>query len=542
LVALMAARVLIVTLTLGAVVLIHMLSQRTEELGEPFGWFVMGLLAAVYVASIAYAVVLPRTNDLVRFGAVQLAGDITVITALVHVTGGAESGFASMYVLVVVAANAIGMQRRGALLALGGCAAAYLLISFVGYLGILPAVIGQPFLPWETSPHSALRAALLNLVAMGAAAILASSLAEQARRAGETAARDRAAALDLAALAEDIVRSLSSGLVTLDESGVIVTINAAATDIFGGGGGLLGKRLGEIVPMLGPLLEKAAHEPVRRSEVEYQRNGKTLYLGVSVSPLTDGRGEVTGRVVNFSDLTELRRTENELKQKDRLAAIGRLAAGVAHEIRNPLASISGSIELLKSGPPGSADNEKLMSIVLLEVDRLNQMIADLLAYARPRAPELQDVDLLGLLDETLRVFQQDRSQSNVTARISPEPGCVARVDPNQIRQVVWNLLRNAAEAMPQGGEIAVRLLQGNDGVGFEVGDSGQGIAAEDLERVFDPFFTTKDAGTGLGLATVHRIVEDHRGRVEVESSSGKGTRVRVWLPAAGQARVSSARP
>jgi signal transduction histidine kinase len=182
-----------------------------------------------------------------------------------------------------------------------------------------------------------------------------------------------------------------------------------------------------------------------------------------------------------------------------------------------------------------------MSIVLCEVDRLNQMIADLLAYARPRAPELQDVDLLGLLDETLRVFQQDRSQSDVTARLSPEPGCVARVDPNQIRQVVWNLLRNAAEAMPKGGEIVVRLLQGKDGVGFEIGDSGEGIAAEDLERVFDPFFTTKDAGTGLGLATVHRIVEDHRGRVEVESGAGKGTRVRVWLPVAGQARVSSAR-
>jgi two-component system sensor histidine kinase PilS (NtrC family) len=540
LVALMAARVLIVTLTLGAVVVIQTLSQRTAELGEPFGWFVMGLLAAVYVASILYAVRLPRTRDLVRFGAVQLIGDIGVITALVHVTGGAESGFASMYVLVVVAANAIGLSRRAAGFALGGCALAYLVVSLLGYLGALPAVMGQPFLPWETTPQAALRATLLNLVAMGAAAILASSLAEQARRAGETAARDRAAALDLAALAEDIVRSLSSGLVTLDERGVIVTLNGAASEILGGSE-LVGSELSTIAPALAPLLDRAAQEPVRRSEVEFQRNGLTLHLGVSVSPLTDGRGNVRGRVVNFSDLTELRRKEHELKQKERLAAIGRLAAGVAHEIRNPLAAISGSIELLKSSPPGGADNQKLMSIVICEVDRLNQMIADLLAYARPRPLDLQDVDLLGLLDETVRVFQQDRSQSNISVRLEPEPGCIARVDPNQIRQVAWNLLRNAAEAMPEGGNLAVRLFHDAGGVGFEVADSGRGITVEDMERVFDPFFTTKDSGTGLGLATVHRIVEDHKGRIEVDSAVGKGTRVRVWLPAAGEARVSSAR-
>jgi two-component system, NtrC family, sensor histidine kinase PilS len=529
LVALMAARVLIVTLTLGAVVAIHTLSQRTEELGEPFGWFVMGLLAAVYVASIAYALVLPRARNVVRFGAIQLVGDVLVITALVHVTGGAESGFASMYVLVVVAANAIGLARRKALLALAGSAVAYVLVAMLGHARLLPAVPGQPFVPWETTPQAALRAILLNLVAMGAAAILAASLAEQARRAGESAARNRATALDLAALAEDIVRSLSSGLITLDERGIIVTLNSAAADILGQPG-LLGQELTQLVPGLAPLLARAAHEPVRRSEVEYRRKDQTLHLGVSVSPLTDGQGRVRGRVVNFSDLTELRRKDIELKQKERLAAIGRLAAGVAHEIRNPLAAISGSIELLKSGPGPAADNEQLMSIVLREVDRLNQMITDLLAYARPRPLELQTVDLSGLLEETVRVFQQDRSQSGIAARIEPHAGCPALADPNQMRQVAWNLLRNAAEAMPQGGDVTVRLLSAPDAVGFEVTDCGHGIALEDLERVFDPFFTTKTSGTGLGLATVYRIVEDHKGRVEVESAPERGTRVRVWLP------------
>jgi two-component system sensor histidine kinase PilS (NtrC family) len=533
LVVLMAARVLLVTLTLGAVVLLHTLSQRTQELGEPFGWFLSGLIVAVYLASIAYFLLLPRVHDYRRFGALQLGGDIFIITALVHVTGGAESGFAPMYVLVVVAANAIGLSRRAAVMTLISCACAYVGVAFAGYEGLLPAIIGQPFVPWETTLQSATRAVLLNLVALGATALLASNLAEQARRAGEVAARDRATALDMKALAEDIVRSLSSGLLTLDDRGVIVTINGAALEVLGQRReALLGRRLADFAPDMTPFLDRAAHEPVRRTEAHYRRDGQIIHLGVSVSPLTDGKGRVRGRVVNFSDLTELKRKDVELKQKERLAAIGRLAAGVAHEIRNPLAAISGSIELLAAVPQADEDNQRLMKNVVHEVERLDIMINDLLAYSRPRPPELHRVDLLGLLDETLQVFGQDRSQAGVSVHLDPEPGVWAHVDPNQIRQVAWNLLRNGAEAMAEGGELRVRLLKAAHQVGFEVTDAGPGIAPEDVERVFDPFFTTKDRGTGLGLATVHRIVEDHGGRVELESELGQGTTVRVWFTAA----------
>src|SRR5262249_5961174 len=180
-VAVMAAGVVRVTLTLGTVVIIHLVSQRTAELSQPFGWFVSGLIVLVYLASIGYAIALPRMRDASRFAALQLAGDVAVITALVHVTGGAESGFASMYILVVVAATVMEFGRHGTLLAVLGCALAYLAVSIAGYLGALPAVIGQPFLPWETTPQSASRAVLLNLVALGATALLAGNLAEQAR-------------------------------------------------------------------------------------------------------------------------------------------------------------------------------------------------------------------------------------------------------------------------------------------------------------------------------------------------------------------------
>jgi len=533
LVALLAARILLVTLTLGAVVALHAASAHTEELTQPFGWFVSSLIALVYVLSIGYALMLRRVRDPVRFGAVQLVGDIAVVTALVHVTGGAESGFASMYILIAVAANVIGLPRWWARAAVIACAGAYLSVSIAGYLGLLPALIGQPFLPWETTPQSASRAVVINLVALGATALLAGNLAEQARRARERAAAARSAALDMAALAEDIVRSLSSGLLTLDQAGVIMSVNGAAAEILGlPGQALIGQPLVELAPEIAPWLERAAREPVRRSEVDVQRGDRLYHLGVTVSPLTDGTGRVRGRVVNFSDLTELKRKDLELKQKERLAAIGRLAAGVAHEIRNPLAAISGSIELLAGAQLVGEENQQLMQIVLREVDRLNRMIADLLTYARPRQPELQAIDLGGLLEETVRVFQQDRTQPGVAVRLEPPARALrALVDPGQIRQVAWNLMRNGAEAMPGGGEIEVRLLDGEGAAGFEVTDQGQGIARDDLDRVFDPFFTTKDTGTGLGLATVHRIVQDHGGRVEIASALGKGTRVRVWLPA-----------
>jgi two-component system sensor histidine kinase PilS (NtrC family) len=561
----MAARVLLVTLTLGATVAIHTFTQRVDDLSQPFGWFISGISVFVYLASIGYAILLPRVRDPKRFGALQLVGDIAVVTVLVHVTGGAESGFASIYLLVAVGAHAIGLPSRAALALTAASATAYVVVSTAGYFGLLPAVIGQPFLPWETTPQSAMRAGLINIIAIGATAFLSGNLADQARRAGERAEADRATALDIAALAEDIVRSLSSGLVTLDESGVIVSVNAAAATILGATADtLVGGMLVDRIPAIAPLIARAAHVPVRRSEITLPRDGALLYLGVSVSPLSDGRGRVRGRVINFSDLTELRRKDLELKQKERLAAIGRLAAGVAHEIRNPLAAISGSVELLSANPQVGEDSAQLMQIVLREVDRLNGMIGDLLTYARPRPPVLIESDLPELLAETVRVFAQDRGHASISVKTLPpldrlassrpgtqpprshaaadanRPAGRVMMDAGQMRQVVWNLLRNAADATPAGGEIAVALAEVDGSLGFEVVDSGAGIAPEDLDRVFDPFFTTKDTGTGLGLATVHRIIEDHHARIDITSEVGRGTRVRVLIPAAPRAKDTPA--
>src|SRR5262249_32106477 len=239
-----------------------------------------------------------------------------------------------------------------------------------------------------------------------------------------------------------------------------------------------------------------------------------------------------GRILNFLDLSELRRMEAQVKQAERLAVIGGVAAAVAHEIRDPLASISGAVELLRPAPPDT-QNPKLMDIVPREVDRLHGLVHELLDYARPRERLTMPVELVGVLDETVRVFAQDRTQAGVQVALELSPGAEsARVlaDPAQLRQVVWNLLRNAAEAMPEGGTVRVGLAREGRRAVLPLTDDGIGIGPEEMDHIFEPFFTTKRRGTGLGLPMVHRIITEHGGQVAVESKPGRGTTVRVRLP------------
>jgi two-component system sensor histidine kinase PilS (NtrC family) len=258
-------------------------------------------------------------------------------------------------------------------------------------------------------------------------------------------------------------------------------------------------------------------------------------LGISATPLSDHTGQIIGRVIHFQDLTELRRMQIQVERSERLASIGRLAAGIAHEIRNPLASISGSVETLRSLPGADADTRQLVDIAVREVDRLNGLITGLLDYARPRAEERQALDLTEITGEIAKAFEHERRENDVHVQVQAEPGVGLEGASGQIRQVIWNLLRNAAEAMPQGGTVSIKVRR-EDPTGrppytvLSVIDTGVGIAKEDLRQIFEPFFSRKPGGTGLGLATVARVVEDHRGHIEIASDPGQGTEFTLRFP------------
>jgi two-component system sensor histidine kinase PilS (NtrC family) len=263
---------------------------------------------------------------------------------------------------------------------------------------------------------------------------------------------------------------------------------------------------------------------------------------MTFSLLRDEREEVSGVICAFQDLTRIRMMEEQVRRSDRLAAVGELAAGVAHEIRNPLASMSGSIQLLAEELRLEGEGRELMDIVKREIGRLNAIITDFLQYANPRPPQLRATPVLDLVHETVAMLRQARGGD---WRIAVEPGVAGELravaDPQLIRQVFWNLSLNAVEAMPRGGDLAIAVERRGGEVTVAFADTGVGIPPAELQRIFTPFHSTKEGGTGLGLAVVFRIVEAHGGRVEVESEPGRGTTVRVALPAAaGGARPGGA--
>jgi two-component system sensor histidine kinase PilS (NtrC family) len=254
-------------------------------------------------------------------------------------------------------------------------------------------------------------------------------------------------------------------------------------------------------------------------------------VSFAVSPF---EAEGGGNVVVVQDLTELRRMEEEVRRADRLAALGKMSAGLAHEIRNPLASICGSIALLGKQPGLGEKERKLLTIVSREGERLEALVRDFLAFARPSQPQIQQVEATQLVEETLDVFRHDAAARELRVAAEIEPGVRVLADSGQLRQVLWNLLTNAADAAGRGGSVRARMRRAEGMAVLEVEDSGPGIAGDDLQRIFDPFFTTKESGTGLGLAIVHRIVEAHGGQLAVQSAPGR-TLFSVAIPLALEA-------
>jgi two-component system sensor histidine kinase PilS (NtrC family) len=532
---LMIFRVAMATLLLGTVVITALGNGGVDSLSGPFARFGFGMLFATYLASVGYGLAFRRVKNLIRFAYLQISGDLVLATLLIHATGGGQSPFFFLYFLDVVAV-ALLAQRRGAAVAAGASTVLMITVSVAGYLRLLPLVPGQSWLPWEVSRDDLVMRLALNGLALGAVGVLATHLARQTRQAGERLTRHERYAGDLATLHENTIRSMTSGLVTLDLEGRVTSINEAGSEILGvARARLLGEPLEVHLPQLALLLLEAGPQgTIRRAEITALRDdGAVRNLGISAAPLADHTGGVIGRVIHFQDLTELRRMQLEVERAERLASIGRLAAGIAHEIRNPLASISGSIEMLKTTPGADADSRQLMDIAVREVDRLNRLITDLLDYARPHKEERRRLDLGEHAGEIVRAFEQERRE-RITVAVDLPAGVIIEAAPGQLRQVLWNLIRNAADAMSTsgGGEIAVRLGADGPRATLAIRDQGPGIPRDRLDRLFEPFYSTKAGGTGLGLATVARIVADHGGTVDVASEPGQGATFTVRLPLA----------
>jgi two-component system sensor histidine kinase PilS (NtrC family) len=530
------ARLLVARLALAVIAFVLALALSRE--GQT-GAQVLGLWAALALAFLSTAVsaaLMSRVRRLAAFGALQLLADVAMVTALVHFSGSGVSAFGFLYLPIPVF-GAVLFDRPGAYGAALLASAAYA-AALRGTLGATPE--GAAFALW-----SAQTGALLVV------ALLASALTRELRVTGARLDASRARLFELRSLHERTVECLSSGLLTTDVERTITFFNPEAERITGRPAGeVVGRPLEEVLPGVAALANESGSAAGRmRSRVQVAGpGGETRHLGVAVSVLRGEDGRAAGYVTIFQDVTSVVQLEQELRRRERLAAVGELAASLAHEIRNPLAAISGSVELLSSGVPAPQDGTRLREIVLREIERLDGLIRDFLKYARPVPPKLGPVAMRPLLEDVVRMLSSALPE-RARLEVDGDPGAVALADATQLRQMIWNLVRNAVDALEGTGVVRIetsRVARTPQGAGADgrkptaegsgcveivVADTGRGIPPGELERIFDPFYTTKLDGTGLGLPTVYRIVEAHAGTLSVESQPGVGTRFRIWLPA-----------
>jgi two-component system sensor histidine kinase HydH len=347
---------------------------------------------------------------------------------------------------------------------------------------------------------------------------------------------------------ENVVESMADGLVSIDREGKIVTLNRQAAEILGSGRERLeGKTIVSVLGEgIGRILGSAEGQELvrdREMEIRKDKDGR-IPLSISVAPLRDEKGQEMGSVLLLKDLREIRDLQEKVHRSERLASLGRLAAGVAHEIRNPLSSIKGFAQYFVKRFSGQPEEQGYASIMVREVDRLNRVITDLLDFAGPKEPHREPHSLEAVAEQALKLLAPDLEARKVAVVKDYEPGLPAvSVDRDRISQVFINILLNALESMETGGEIRLSLRRCGPppAVEISVADMGAGIPEGDLEKVFEPFFSRKKKGTGLGLAIVHQIVESHRGDILVESQPGKGTTFRIRLPLEGSGNGPSRR-
>ena len=535
----MGLRVTFVTLMLA----LSLVFEATGTLAETF-YALIVLTYALTIPSAFLLRILKTSPALTAFFGTQVGIDFLLETVLVARTGGVESPFAVLYVITVAVASLI-PQRRVGLFAACTCIIVFGVVTNAQLYGLAPS--WAAYLP-RVNAAVTLQTFGVYALALLVVGLLSGTLADQLHQADQSLREKEQGLTRLQAFHENIVRSISSGVFTADAVGAITSFNPAAQEVTGYSvGQVLGRSWREIfnwhpgrssddTPVPGP-------SAMTRFEVECKgADGNRLVLGMTVSPLHE-QEEPHGLVGVFKDLTQIRDLEEEMRRKEWLANLGEMSAGMAHEIRNPLGALAGAMQMLRKDATADATDRRLMDIAIREATRLDAIITEFLQYARPPALDLAEHNINKILAETLDLVQHEaRDRKQITIATSLAGGSLlAQVDQNQMRQVFWNLATNAFDAMPDGGQLTITTgcrhvdAAGRKGDVVEIAfqDTGEGIAAENLDKIFLPFFTTKKQGSGLGLAAVHRIVDLHGGWIKVESHPPHGARFVVCLPRSG---------
>lgn len=493
------------------------------------------LILTVAGLTIVYCVARLLWKNFLAQARFQFLADVLLVTWLVWITGYVSSPYAALYVVIIAIASLF-VGPRGAMITSIGSAAAFNTCALLAISGIGPfagrGITGE-------SIANTIQYVGLSDVSFLVVGLLAAKLADRQMRSDVQLAAATRSLADLRALHERIVESIRSGVITTDLQGRIYTFNAAAEEITGYKAAEVRSHdasifFGDMTRQIPDSMNAAA---TGKASPRFQADcltpdGLALRLGFSIAPLSGESGETSGMVITFQDLTNIRALEETSRRQDRMAAVGRLAASIAHEIRNPLAAMRGSIQMLRSEMDGDSEQAQLMEIILRESDRLNRIVADYLNYARPRPAELDNVDISALVGETFKLLRNSAEigDGHTLEEDLPNRPAIVSGDPEQLKQVCWNITRNALKAMPDGGTFRISLTEvDNNRWRLSFTDTGCGMAPEQVERLFEPF-TSTTGGTGLGLSIVYQIIRDHSGTINVRSRQGEGTTITIELP------------
>ena len=495
------------------------------------------VLTVLICLTISYSLAHRFTRTLFFQAALQFTVDIVLVTWLVWNSNVIHSPYTALYI-VIIALSSVFLGRKGALVTSVGCAVAYTGCA-------LAAISGFGEHPAQEILQGALSQTIQYVgifdVAFFVVGLLSARLAEYQTHSDTRLIAATQSLATLRAFHERIVESIRSGLITTDLEGRIFTFNAAAEEITGyKEKDVRGQHASIFFGDLTEHMSASMQTPgVRATSPRLESDcltaeGLRLRLGFSISPLFSEAGATTGMIITFQDLTQVRVLEQISKRQDQLAAIGRMAASIAHEIRNPLAAMRGSIQMLRHEMSPDSSQAELMEIILRESDRLNRIITDFLSYARPRTVTHTTVDVGDLLNKTftlLRYSPEVNERQSVEADVCHGPW-LAEADPEQLQQVFWNLARNALQAMPDGGRLHAKVARNsNNRLRITFADTGRGMSPVQVEHLFEPFSSTT-GGTGLGLSIVYQIIRDHGGTINVSSREGQGTKITIELPSA----------
>ncbi len=492
-----------------------------------------------YVLTLLFAILLRVWPDYTTQSYLQLLSDVCILTAIVYLTQGVESYFIFLFPLIVVAAG-VSLPRPGPYLV---ASLSFILLGSVlelAWYGKIPASwpIKIDLLTGERDLRELRRvqaSIFTNLFGFMTVAYLSSTLADSLRRAGSQLTQTSGALDNLQAFNQNVLDSIAAGVLTIDLAGRVQLLNHAGETILGQPlSSLSSRRLEEALPEIAAVSASPPGGEVRLKTPA----GLERILGITVSPLASTEGGPGGSVYVIQDLTDFKRLERDLRLQDRMAALGRMAGAIAHEIRNPLSAIAGSVKVFSITSDLSKDEQRLVEIVRKESERLDRTLAEFLSFSRERKYEFQSADLVTMLEDTITLIRHRPGTEGwrITADL-PKVPLLVPADVDAIKQVFWNLCDNALKAMPEGGTLALRAARERGNAVIEFRDTGPGIPPGQLEKIFEPYQSGFSSGSGLGLAIVYEIVAVHQGKITAETVPGdsgqpSGTLFRLVLPSA----------